>query len=95
MSSGDTASLFTVSLSQSPDDTGPIDSLLNCILDTKAWMSQNFLQLNQEVLIVGPKAQREKLASKLNIPGLNPIQEARNLGVIFDYDFNFLKIFPK
>lgn len=78
----------------SPDDTGPIDSLLNCILDTKAWMSQ----LNQdktEVLIVGPKAQREKLASKLNIPGLNPIQEARNLGVTFDYDLIFLKIFPK
>ena len=38
----------------SPDDTGPIDSLLNCILDIKSWMAENFLQLNQdktEVLI--------------------------------------------
>ncbi len=38
-------------------------------------MSQNCLQLNQDktkVLIIGSKAQREKLASKLNTPGLKP-----------------------
>lgn len=64
----------------SPDDTGPIDSLFNCILNIMAWMSQNFLKLNQnktEVL-------REKLASKLNIFGLHQSPEARNQGVIFN-----------
>ena len=76
----------------SPDDTGPIDSLFNCISDIKAWMSQNFLQLNQdktEVMVIGSKTQREKLVSQLNTQGLKPSQEARNLGVIFDADFNF------
>ena len=31
-----------------PDDMGPIDSLLNCILDMKLWMAENILQLNQD-----------------------------------------------
>lgn len=35
-------------------------------------------------LIIGSKAQRENLSSKLNTLGLNPSQEGRNLGVIFD-----------
>lgn len=50
------------------------------------------LQLNQDktqVLIIGSKAQRQ--ASKLNTLGLNPSQEARNLGAIFDCDLNFFK----
>ena len=52
----------------------------------------NFLQLNQdktEAIHIGSKAQREKLASNLNVVGLNPSQEAKVLGVIFDLDFNF------
>uniref|UniRef100_A0A8C7Z7X7 Reverse transcriptase domain-containing protein n=1 Tax=Oryzias sinensis TaxID=183150 RepID=A0A8C7Z7X7_9TELE len=39
----------------SPDDLEPINTLLNCILDIKSWMAENFLQLNQdktEVLII-------------------------------------------
>ncbi|XP_034549956.1 late histone H2A.2.2-like [Notolabrus celidotus] len=32
-----------------------------------------------DVLVIGSKAQREKLASTLNVHGLNPSQEARNL----------------
>lgn len=79
-------------VSLSPDDTSQLDSLFNCLLDLTAWMSQNFLQLNQdktEVLIIGSKAQREKLTPTLNKIGLCPSQEARNLGVVFDADFNF------
>ena len=30
----------------SPDNTGPIDVLFNCILDINTWMAANFLQLN-------------------------------------------------
>ncbi|KAF7656762.1 hypothetical protein LDENG_00036470, partial [Lucifuga dentata] len=76
----------------SPDDNEPIDSLFNCILDNNSWMSHNFLQLNQdktEVLIIGSRTQREKLATKLNTLGLKPSQHARNLGVIFDSELNF------
>ena len=53
----------------SPDDTEPIDSLLDCILDIKSWMAENFLQLNQditEVFIIGLEGKREKLLPKLN-----------------------------
>uniref|UniRef100_A0A3Q1FPB8 Reverse transcriptase domain-containing protein n=1 Tax=Acanthochromis polyacanthus TaxID=80966 RepID=A0A3Q1FPB8_9TELE len=32
----------------SPDDTRPVDTLLNCISDIKLWMAGNFLQLNQD-----------------------------------------------
>lgn len=45
-------------ISMSPDDTGPMDALFNCILDIKSWMAKNFLQLNQdktEVLVIGPE----------------------------------------
>ena len=48
----------------SPDDTGSLDAHFNCILDIKSWMAANFLQLNEdktEVLVIGPKGQREKL----------------------------------
>ena len=75
----------------SPDDTGPIDTLLNCILDIKSWMAVNFLQLNQdptEVLVIGPEGKREKLLPKLK--DLKPSQCVKNLGVIFDSELNFI-----
>ena len=52
----------------SPDDTGPIDVLFNCILDIKTWMAANFLQLNQdktEVLVIGPEGQKEQTFNKI------------------------------
>ena len=75
----------------SPDDTGPIDTLLNCILDIKSWMAENFLQLNQdktEVLIIGPEGQREKLLPKLN--DFKPSECVKNLGVLFDSELDFI-----
>ncbi len=75
----------------SPDDTGPIDTLFNCILDIKSWMAVNFLQLNQdktEVLVIGPEGQKEKLLSKLY--DFKPTQSVKNLGVIFDSELNFI-----
>ena len=41
-------------ISMSPEDTRPTHDLLNCILDIKSWMTENFLQ----VLVIGSKAQR-------------------------------------
>ena len=75
----------------SPDDTGPIDALFNCILDIKSWMAENFLQLNQdktEVLVIGPEGQREKLLPKLQ--DFKPTKFVKNLGVILDSELNFL-----
>lgn len=56
-------------------------------------MSQNILQLDQdktEVLIIRSKARMENLASKHEAQGLNPSQETRNLGVIFDSDLEHM-----
>ena len=48
-------------ISLSPNDTSPIDKLVQCIDHINLWTSHNFLQLNQdktEVLIIGAKVQR-------------------------------------
>lgn len=42
----------------------PIKALFKSILDIKSWMTGQFLQLNQDkmrLLVIGPKAPREKL----------------------------------
>lgn len=66
MSSEGTTSLHSYAedtqlyMAVSPDDTGLIYSLLNCILEIKAWLAQSVLQFNQtktEVLIIGSEAQ--------------------------------------
>ena len=76
----------------SPDDTGPMDTLLKCIADIKSWMANNFLQLNQdktEVLVIGPEAHREKLNFKLKALAFNTPEQVKNLGVILDSKLNF------
>lgn len=50
------------------------------VLDMSSWMSQNLVQLNPR-----STAQREKLATKWNCPGLNPSQRTRNPGDILDF----------
>ena len=78
-------------IAMSPDDMEPIDCLLNCILDIKSWMAENFLQLNQdktEVLIIGPEGKREKLLPKLN--AFKHSQYIKNLGVLFDSELDFI-----
>ena len=76
----------------SPDDIGPIDALLNCILDIKSWMASSFLQLNQdktEVQVIGPEAHREKLNLKLKALASNTYEQVKNFGVILDSKLNF------
>lgn len=80
-------------IAMSPDDIGPVNALFNCILDIRAWMTENFLQLYQdktEVLVIGPDAHTEKLSIKLKELGLNPLKQVKNLGVLFDSNLSFL-----
>jgi len=75
----------------SPDDLEPVNVLLNCILDIKSWMAENFLQLNQgktEVLIIGPEDKREIILPKLQ--NFKSSQRLKNLGVIFDSELDFI-----
>uniref|UniRef100_A0A3P9K8W2 Reverse transcriptase domain-containing protein n=1 Tax=Oryzias latipes TaxID=8090 RepID=A0A3P9K8W2_ORYLA len=78
----------------SPDDTGPLDSLLNCILDIKMWLGENFLQLNQdktEVLVIGSEAERDRVQFYLSTHFMKICDTVRNLGVILDADLSFEK----
>src|SRR4029434_8739295 len=79
----DTQLYFSVT----PNNYSCIVCLVNCIADINVWMSQHFLQLNQdktEVLVIGEKNEREKLTAHLKTLALNTKHQARNLGVILD-----------
>ena len=72
-------------------------NLQNCLGNVQDWMFSNKLKLNPdktEFLIIGNKSQRAKFSSKFPISLLDndilPAPSARNLGVTFDSDFNFI-----
>ena len=78
-------------ISVSSHDYSPLRSLSNCIHQINEWMCQNFLQLNAEkteVIIFGPKIEREKISAHLGSMSLTATNQARNLGVIIDSDLN-------
>ena len=55
-------------------------------------MTHNFLQLNQdktEIIIIGDRSEREKLAAHLNTLGLSTKHQVKNLGVLIDPDLKF------
>ncbi len=61
--------------------------LIDCLEDIKCWMSNNFLQLNNdktEVILFGPSKTRNSVAG--NLENLTPYikSHVKNLGVIFD-----------
>ena len=71
-------------------------SLQSCLLDIKNWMNSSKLKLNPdktEFIVFGNDAQREKLSScfPIDILGndLHPSNKVKNLGVIFDSNFDF------
>lgn len=76
----------------SPHDPSSIASLHKCLADVRRWMSENFLQLNEnktEVLVLGPHS--ESIAPLLGALSTNLHTSARNLGVFLDSSLNFKK----
>ena len=78
------------------DSTESMNKLHLCLGAVQRWMLSNKLKLNPdktEFLLIGHKQQRAKYLSlfptKLMGVKTNPASSARNLGVIFDRDFNF------
>ena len=78
------------------DCTESIRKLNSCLVSVQNWMFSNRLKLNPdktEFLLIGHKQQRNKYHSlfptTLMDVETNPAKSARNLGVIFDHDFNF------
>ena len=82
-------------LASDPDDKIKLSKIEDCIKDIKDWMSSNFLLLNSdktEVLLLGPKAARNKLSNltlKLNNFSVAPSSSVKSLGVIIDPDLSF------
>ena len=84
-----------VSLSAS-DSTASVQKLQSCLVSVQNWMLSNKLKLNPdktEFLLIGHKQQREKYLSMFPVTLMDvetkPARSARNLGVMFDHDFNF------
>ncbi len=68
---------------------------MECIVDIKNWMTNNFLLLNSgktEVLIIGPKNHTSNILEHcLTLDGcsLDSSSSVRNLGVLFDSNLSF------
>lgn len=75
-------------VAMSPDDTGSLSALFNCILDMKSCLAENFLLLNKDKTF-GSGVKREKLVSKLQSLSFNLCGQAENLGVLFDSELSF------
>ena len=60
-------------LALSPENSNPLESLYKSCKEINNWMSQNFLQLNNEkteVIIIGKNEERGKIAPLLDTNGL-------------------------
>ena len=80
----------------SGDSAATLNGLQLCLASVQSWMSTNKLKLNPdktEFLLNGNERQRSKYLSVFPIELLGvetyPAKSARNLGVIFDKNFNF------
>ena len=80
----------------SGDSAAALNGLQSCLASVQSWMSTNKLKLNPdktEFLLIGNERQRSKYLSTFPIELLGvesyPVKSARNLGVIFDKNFNF------
>ena len=78
------------------DSAATLNGLQSCLVSVQSWMSTNKLKLNPdktEFLVIGNERQRSKYLSMFPIELLGfetyPAKSARNLGVIFDKNFNF------
>ncbi len=74
-----------------PGETQRIEKLMECIVDIKNWMTNNFLLLNSEkteVLIIGPKNHTSNNLEHCGF-SLDSSSSVRNLGVLFDSNFSF------
>ena len=84
-----------ISLSQSNGQES-LSTLNDCLTDILSWMESSKLNLNPDktdLIIIGTKQQRNKVINHFPVKLLGsdtfPSDTVRNLGVIFDSDFNF------
>ena len=80
----------------SDDSAAVLNGLQSCLASVQSWMSTNKLKMNPEkakFLLIGNEWQRSKYIFMFPIDLLGvetyPAKSARNLGVIFDKNFNF------
>ena len=80
----------------SGDSASALNGLQSCLASVQSWMSTNKLKLNPdktEFFLIGNDRQRSKYLSMFPIKLLDvdtyQTKSARNLGVIFDKNFNF------
>ncbi len=83
------------SISLRPGETNQIEKRMECIVDIKNWMTNNFSLLNSEkteVLIIRPKTptgNNLELCITLDGCSVDSSSSVRNLGVLFDSNLSF------
>lgn len=73
-------------------DSGKLSALIDCIADVRNWMSENFLQLNNdktEIVVIWSQQMAKQI-----LPSAGPLVDhkkpaASNLGIWFDFNLNF------
>ena len=73
-----------------------VSTLSDCLTDILFWMEPSKLKLNPgktDLIIIGTKQQRNRVISHFPVKMIGsdtfPSDTVRNLGVVFDSDFNF------
>ena len=86
---------FTYHFSQS-NAQEYVSTLSDCLTDILFWMESSNLKLNPDktyLIIIGTKQQRNRVISHFPVKLLGsntfPSDTVRNLGVVFDSEFNF------
>ena len=82
----------------SDDSANQLDSLKSYLDSVWNWMRHTRLKLNSsktDFLLIGDEQERKKCFSRfpitIMVTNVNPSASARNLGVVFDLNFNFWK----
>ncbi len=78
-------------ISTRPDETSKLSKLTECVKNIKYWMTNNFLLLNSEILLIGPKNSTQNLLdNNLQLDGCTvTFSTVKNLGVILDSNLSF------
>ncbi len=77
-----------------PNDQSKITNIFNCINEIKSWMTENFLQLNEdksEIILFGPPDNINLISSSLRNLSTLIKPHVKNLGVTFDSELKFDK----
>ncbi len=78
-------------ISTRPDETSKLSKLTECVKNIKYWMTNNFLLLKTDILLIGPKNSTQNLLDyNLQLDGCTVTSSTvKNLGVLLESNLSF------